>query len=95
MAGYEAVPQDWFKSGGIWAGMTLGEFVRLLVDGGPTDVVLARVKDKSEIGKDGAFRLSLEVELVPNGHVEERMVELVVTVAHQDLQAMINKGVIR
>lgn len=95
MAGYEKTPKPWFENG-AWAGMTLGELIRLLVDGGPTDIALVRVKGKTRLlDAAGAFRLTLEIELVPNGYVVDRMYELQVDLTHSDLDELIHKGVIK
>ncbi|MCL4561932.1 MAG: hypothetical protein M1281_15155 [Chloroflexi bacterium] len=94
MSGYEQTPQVWFENG-EWTGMTLGEFIRLMVDGGLTDVVLVRVQNKTPaLDKNGAFRLTLELELVPNGYVVERMYEKGIELTQDNLSTMIRHGII-
>ena len=64
----EKTAKSWMDSG-EWAGMTMGEFISLLVDGGNTDSVFVRITGKTPTNTEGNYQQYLEVHLVPNGEV--------------------------
>lgn len=85
--------------GGLQAAMTLGELIRCMIDGGKQNVAIAEMLDRTEPDDSGNYRLTLRVELVPNGQVRERLNEIIdqageVSV-HTYLETLIDNGLIK
>lgn len=74
---------------------TLGFFVSLLIDGGTDDAVIFRVTDRTESDERGRFRQTIEVEVIPNGQVLERIEARGVEHVHKTLALAIERGVMR
>jgi len=74
---------------------TLGHLVSLLIDGGTDDAVIFRVIDRTESDESGGFRQTIEVEVIPNGQVLERIEARGVEHVHKTLALAIERGVVK
>jgi len=82
---------DGYADGRLYA-TTLGQFIALIVDGGPDPMVKFRViEDTQPI--DGSFARRLEITLVPDGLVKEYLGDCVAI--HKTLQAMLDAGLVK
>lgn len=74
---------------------TLGFFVSLLIDGGTDDAVIFRVVNQTEPDASGNFRHTVEVEVIPNGQVRERIEACGVEHVHKVLALAIERGIMK
>lgn len=85
---------SWMDSG-AWAAFSLGEFLRLLVDGGPNDVVMMRVVKNYPPDENGGFVMAAEIQLVPNGQVKTHARAIGCVKFHNDLITLIERGLVK
>lgn len=79
---------------GNWHAATLGEFVSLLIDSGGDPAVIFRVVE-DEPSKDGAFVRHLEVMMLPQGRVKEKINQVKPESIHNTLVDLIKAGVVK
>ena len=77
---------------GNWYAVTLGHFICLLVDAGQDPAVVFRVIEDGPVS-EGVFIWTMEVTLVPDGHVLEAAKRC--KGVHKILKALLEKGVVR
>ncbi len=90
----EEAHESWMKSG-KWAGMTIGELVSTIIDGGDSDYAFVRVTKQSESDTRGEFSLHLEIHLIPNGYVMEHAADIGCTLFHTRLIYGLQKGLVK
>jgi hypothetical protein len=87
--------ESWLESG-KWAGMTLGELVSNMIDGGGgDDVPFVRVTEQTERNDQGEYIMQMEIRLVPNGQVIEEAAKIGCNLFHNRLIEAINKGLVK
>jgi hypothetical protein len=75
--------------------VSMGEFIAFLVDAGTDIAVIMSVTKDGEQNEDKEFIRTMEIDIIPNGMVKERLSVGDVHRIHRVLQAMIEAGVAR
>jgi len=78
---------------GEWTASTLGEFVSLLIDGGDVAVMYRQIA-QMEPDENGRYAETLQVILLPNGHIK-RALGVQDMQVHKTLEAMLKGGVMK